>query len=78
MIGGKSNSSGNNWDPNAKLSHYLDQGKIRQISVASIKFMVMMQKCKDNLLENHRKTGFEWIFNDIKSIKKNGNYSLGK
>lgn len=66
MIGSEMNSSGNNWDPNAKLSHYLDGGKIKQVSVASIKFMVMMQKCKDNLLANHRKTSFEWIFDDIK------------
>ena len=66
MIGSEMNSSGNNWDPNAKLSHYLDGGKIKQVSVASIKFMVMMQKCKDNLLANHRKTSLEWIFDDIK------------
>ncbi len=65
MIGSEMNSSGNNWDPNAKLSHYLDGGKIKQVSVASIKFMVMMQKCKDNLLANHRKTSLEWIFDDI-------------
>lgn len=66
MIGSEMNSSGNNWDPNAKLSHYLDGGKIKQVSVASIKFMVMMQKCKDNLLAIHRKTSLEWIFDDIK------------
>ena len=65
MIGSEMNSSGNNWDPNAKLSHYLDSGKIRQISIASIKFMIMMQKCKDNLLENNRKHGLEWNFEDI-------------
>ncbi|MFV0179765.1 DUF262 domain-containing protein [Empedobacter falsenii] len=66
MIGSEMNSSGNSWDPNAKLSHYLDSGKIRQISIASIKFMIMMQKCKDNLLENNRKHGLEWNFEDIK------------
>jgi hypothetical protein len=66
MIGSEINSSGNNWDPNAKLSHYLDRGKIRQVSVASIKFMIMMQKCKDNLFENHRENSLEWIFDDIK------------
>lgn len=70
MIGSEINSSGNNWDPNAKLSHYLDGGKIKQVSVASIKFMVMMQKCKDNLLANHRKTSLEWIFDDIKEHQK--------
>lgn len=66
MIGSEINSSGNSWNPNAKLDHYLDSGKIRQISVASIKFMIMMQKCKDNALEQNRKLGFEWAYNDIK------------
>lgn len=66
MIGSEMNSSGNSWDPNAKLSHYLDAGKIKQISVASIKFMIMMQKCKDNLLANNRDQGLEWIYDDIK------------
>ena len=70
MIGSEMNSSGNNWDPNAKLSHYLDSGKIRQISIASIKFMIMMQKCKDNLLENNRKHGLEWNFEDIKEHQR--------
>lgn len=65
MIGSQMNSSGNSWDPNAKLSHYLDSGKIRQVSIASIKFMIMMQKTKDNLLKNNRKQGLEWIFDDI-------------
>lgn len=65
MIGSEINSSGNSWDPNAKLSHYLDNGKIRQISVASIKFMIMMQKCKDNLLEKKREQSLEWIYDDI-------------
>lgn len=66
MIGSEMNSSGNNWDPNAKLSHYLDSGKIRQISIASIKFMIMMQKTKDNLLQNNREQGLEYIYEDIK------------
>ncbi|HCR77370.1 MAG TPA: DUF262 domain-containing protein, partial [Chryseobacterium sp.] len=70
MIGSEMNSSGNNWDPNAKLSHYLDSGKIRQISIASIKFMIMMQKCKDHLLENNRKHGLEWNFEDIKEHQR--------
>lgn len=70
MIGSEMNSSGNNWDPNAKLSHYMDSGKIRQISIASIKFMIMMQKCKDNLLENNRKHGLEWNFEDIKEHQR--------
>jgi hypothetical protein len=66
MIGSEINSSGNSWDPNAKLSHYLDNGKIRQVSVASIKFMIMMQVCKTNLLEKNRLQGREWMFDDIK------------
>ena len=49
MIGSSANSSGSNWSPKTKLDHYLDvSGKISQLSVASLKFMVMMQKCRDN------------------------------
>ena len=48
MIGSEANSSGSNWSPKTKLDHYLDSsGKISQISVASLKFMIMMQMCKD-------------------------------
>ena len=65
MIGSEANSSGSNWSPKTKLDHYLDPaGKIRQISVASIKFMIMMQKCKDN--QEGREPGREWVFEDIK------------
>ena len=65
MIGSEANSSGSNWSPKTKLDHYLDpSGKIRQISVASIKFMIMMQKCKDN--QERREPGLEWVFEDIK------------
>jgi len=43
MIGSEANSSGSNWSPKTKLDHYLDPfGKIGQISVASLKFMIMM------------------------------------
>ncbi|MBN2747834.1 MAG: DUF262 domain-containing protein [Bacteroidales bacterium] len=67
MIGSEVNISASNWSPKTKLDHYLDaSGKIKQISVASIKFMVMMQKCKDNQNEA-RVTGQEWNFEDIKS-----------
>lgn len=49
MIGGEANSSGSNWTPKTKLDHYLDpSGKISQIGVASLKFMIMMQICKEN------------------------------
>jgi len=65
MIGSDANSSGSNWTPKTKLTHYLDaSGKIKQVSVASIKFRIMMQKCKDN--EGRRPSGQEWIFEDIK------------
>ena len=66
MIGSEANSSGSNWTPKTKLDHYLDaSGKIKQISVASIKFMIMMQKCKDN--QNSRGAGEEWNYDDIKA-----------
>lgn len=69
MIGSEVNSSGSNWTPKTKLAHYLDNsGKIKLVSVASIKFMVMMQKCKDN--ENTRSAGQEWNFDDIKMHQK--------
>lgn len=65
MIGSEVNSSGSNWSPKTKLDHYLDSsGKIKQVSVASLKFMIMMQKCKDN--QDRRVAGQEWIFDDIK------------
>lgn len=58
MIGSEANSSGSNWSPKTKLDHYLDSsGKISQVSVASLKFMVMMQKCHDNQ---------KWEFEEIK------------
>ena len=49
MIGSEANSSGSNWSPKTKLDHYLDSsGKISQLSVASLKFMIMMQMCRDS------------------------------
>lgn len=58
MIGNEINSSGSNWSPKTKLDHYLDQqsGKINKISVASLKFMIMMQICKDKQ---------KWEFDEI-------------
>lgn len=62
MIGAEANSSGSNWSPKAKLDYYLDpSGKINQISVASLKFMIMMQICKDN----KDKSGHEWEWKEI-------------
>ena len=58
MIGSEANSSGSNWSPRTKLDHYLDSsGKISQISVASLKFMIMMKICKDKEV---------WTFDEIK------------
>lgn len=69
MIGSEANSSGSNWSPKTKLDHYLDSsGKMKQVSVASIKFMIMMQKCKDN--QNMRQPGEEWNFADIEEHQK--------
>ena len=49
MIGSEANSSGSSWTPITKLDHYLDSSsKIRQVSVASLKFVIMMQRCKDD------------------------------
>jgi Uncharacterized conserved protein len=70
MIGSEANSSGSNWSPKTKLDHYLDtSGKIKQVSVASIKFMIMMQKCRDN--QSVRELGLEWVFDDIKEHQEN-------
>lgn len=67
MIGAEANSSGSNWSPKAKLDHYSDE-KADQVSVASLKFKIMMQICQDNntqMLEGklHRVSGLEW--NDV-------------
>ena len=65
MIGSEINSSGSDWSPKAKLDHYLDDsGKIRQVSVSSLKFMIMMQMCRDN--QPRRENGREWVFEDIR------------
>ena len=49
MIGSEANSSGSNWSPKTKLDHYLDDSKkTNQIGVASLKFMIMMQMCRDS------------------------------
>lgn len=67
MIGSEANSSGSNWSPKAKLDHYLDaSGKIQQVSVASLKFMVMMQMCKDHVSRGDREPGMEWTYEDMR------------
>ena len=49
MIGSDINSSGSNWEPHTKVHHYLDDhsGKVRHVSVASLKFLIMLQTCRD-------------------------------
>lgn len=69
MIGAEANSSGSNWDPKTKLDHYTD-GKSDPISVASLKFRIMMQMCQDNekaMLNGQldREKGMEWNTEDI-------------
>lgn len=75
MIGSAANSSGSNWSPKTKLDHYLDSSrKISQISVASLKFMVMMQKCRDENqwefkeIVEHQKKMVEILIKDIEKM----------
>ena len=64
MIGNEANSSGSNWSPIEKRNKYLDtSGKVRHISIASLKFYIMMQICEDN--KSARVNGQEWNFKDI-------------
>lgn len=66
MIGSEANSSGSNWSPKSKLDHYLDSsGKIKQISVASLKFRIMLQICEDNQ-KSESARDLEWTYIDIK------------
>ena len=74
MIGAEANSSGSNWDPRTKLDHYSD-GKSDQVSVASLKFKIMMQKCKDNDLDIRngvleRDAHMEWNAEDIQEHQR--------
>lgn len=69
MIGSEANSSGSSWDPITKLDHYCD-GKSDQVSVASLKFKIMMQMCQDNhkkILNGQleRNSGLEWNYEDM-------------
>lgn len=75
MIGAEANSSGSNWDPRTKLIHYSDS-KSDQVSVASLKFKIMMQKCKDNDLAIRngyleRPAQMEWNVEDIQEHQNN-------
>lgn len=75
MIGAEANSSGSNWNPETKLKHYLD-GKSDPVSVASLKFRIMMQICQDNakaMLNGNieRRQGYEWNIEDIENHQNN-------
>jgi len=75
MIGSDANSSGSNWNPIDKKNRYLDT-KSNQVSVASLKFRIMLQICQDNydagirdkLLE--RPFGLEWNAEDIQKHQR--------
>ena len=71
MIGSDINSSGSNWSPKTKIDHYLDaSGKMNQVSVASLKLMIMMQKCKDNANDVSCPSGEEWVYKDIQEHQR--------
>ena len=75
MIGSDANSSGSNWNPIDKKNRYLDT-KSNQVSVASLKFRIMLQKCQDNYdagikdEDLKRQFGFEWNVNDMVEHQK--------
>ena len=62
MIGAEINSAGSDWDPNAKITRYTDQ-KTDPVSVASLKFKIMMQMCKDN--QKERDENMAWNAEDM-------------
>jgi len=63
MIGSAANSAGSNWSPKVKCDRYLDSSeKIDRVSVSSLKFLIMMQKCKDG--------DGKWDFENIQEHQK--------
>lgn len=75
MIGAEANSSGSDLDPKAKLDRYGDT-KANQVSIASLKFKIMMQTCLDNkkamlLGKLDRSLGMEWNFEDMQRHQEN-------
>lgn len=70
MIGSDANSSGSNWNPIDKKNRYLDT-KSNQVSVASLKFRIMLQICQDNydagIMDDKLKRpfGLEWNVDDM-------------
>lgn len=75
MIGSDANSSGSYWNPIDKKNRYLDT-KSNQVSVASLKFRIMLQICQDNYdagVRNEdlkRPFGLEWNADDIQEHQK--------
>jgi hypothetical protein len=75
MIGSDANSSGSNWNPIDKKNRYLDT-KSNQVSVASLKFRIMLQKCQDNYDDGvrdenlKRPFGLEWNYKDIQEHQR--------
>ena len=62
VIGSRANSSGSNWNPLTKIDHYLDGSqKIDPVSVASLKFLLMMWICARDK---------KWEFDQIQSHQK--------
>lgn len=85
MIGSEANSSGSNWSPKTKLDHYLDaSGKISQISVASLKFMIMMQMCKDRSKWDyeeilfHQKKMLEVLDDGVAALPEDNNIAVSE
>lgn len=76
MIGSDANSSGSNWNPIDKKNRYLDT-KSNQVSVASLKFRIMLQICQDNYNngikdeKKKRSFGLEWNVEDMVRHQKN-------
>ena len=76
MMGSDANSSGSNWNPIDKKNRYLDI-KSNQVSVASLKFRIMLQICQDNYnngIKDEKKKrpfGLEWGVEDMVRHQKN-------
>lgn len=76
MIGSDANSSGSNWNPIDKKNRYLDT-KSNPVSVASLKFRIMLQMCSDNNERGikgecaKRSFGLEWNAEDMQEHQRN-------
>lgn len=67
MIGAATNSSGSDYSPKAKCSHYVDS-KTDPVSISSLKFRVMLQICNDHSKDEslQRPEGLEWNADDMR------------